>query len=105
MTGRGAGYCAGFDVPGYMNGNAVTGKRGCRRGAGFGGNGQGRGQHGNRFQFMQTGQTGCQRASSAQSPDIAANASVSREALQSRAQELQAELAHVNTLLKDTSNE
>ncbi len=36
MTGRGAGYCAGFAAPGYMN---QAGGRGCgfgRGGAGFG---------------------------------------------------------------------
>ncbi len=38
MTGRGAGYCAGYQVPGYMN-NAVPGRgfgRGFGRGRGYG---------------------------------------------------------------------
>ena len=44
MTGRGAGYCAGYPVPGYMN--PMPGGGGCGRGRGFGrgfGRGWGRG--------------------------------------------------------------
>jgi hypothetical protein len=46
MTGRGAGYCAGYEVPGYMSqiSRAGFGNRGC----GFGGFGGGRGRR-NRF--------------------------------------------------------
>jgi hypothetical protein len=41
MTGRGAGYCAGYDAPGFMNPAAG---RGLRRGAGRGfGRGRGMG--------------------------------------------------------------
>jgi hypothetical protein len=41
MTGRGMGYCAGFDVPGYANGGYIGGisrgfGRGFGRGRGFG---------------------------------------------------------------------
>ncbi|HUT04580.1 MAG TPA: DUF5320 domain-containing protein [bacterium] len=53
MTGRAAGYCAGYGTPGYMN--PVGG-----RGMGFGG-GFGRGR-GWRNQFYATGLTGWQRA-------------------------------------------
>jgi len=53
MTGRGAGYCAGFGVPGFMN-------------RGFGGFGRGRGGRGGgrgwRNMFYATGLTGWQRA-------------------------------------------
>jgi hypothetical protein len=53
MTGRAAGYCAGYAVPGYMN--PITG-----RGFGFGfGRGGGRGR---RNRFYATGLTGWQRA-------------------------------------------
>lgn len=55
MTGRAAGYCAGFGVPGFMNNQA----RGFARG-GFG-MGRGRG-FGRRYQFYATGLTGWQRA-------------------------------------------
>ncbi|MBN2208986.1 MAG: DUF5320 domain-containing protein [Candidatus Coatesbacteria bacterium] len=51
MTGRAAGFCAGYSVPGYMN--AFAG-----RGAGFGG-GFGRGH---RNWFRATGLVGWQRA-------------------------------------------
>ena len=46
MTGRGAGFCAGYDVPGYMN-PAYGGGFGRGRGGGFGrgwGRGFGRGR-------------------------------------------------------------
>ena len=36
MTGRGAGYCAGYPVPGYMNPLPGGGARGWRRGRGWG---------------------------------------------------------------------
>jgi hypothetical protein len=47
MTGRGAGYCGGYDVPGYMN--AVPG-----RGLGYGRGGWGHG-HGYRHWYHATG--------------------------------------------------
>lgn len=59
MTGRAAGFCAGYGVPGYLN--PVYGF-GCRsfgrgRGGGFGGGGRGW-----RNRFYATGMTGWQRA-------------------------------------------
>ncbi|MBN2577797.1 MAG: DUF5320 domain-containing protein [Pirellulales bacterium] len=54
MTGRAAGYCAGFPVPGYMN-------PGFGRGGGGWGRGGGRGR-GWRNWFHATGLTGWQRA-------------------------------------------
>jgi len=56
MTGRAAGYCAGYPVPGYIN--PVGGR-------GFWGWGRGRGRGGGRGwrnQFYATGLTGWQRA-------------------------------------------
>ena len=52
MTGRAAGYCAGYQVPGFINPIA---------GRGYGGGGRGRGW-GWRNQFYATGLTGWQRA-------------------------------------------
>ncbi len=52
MTGRAAGYCAGYAVPGYMN--SIPGW-------GFG-RGFGRGGRGRRNWFYATGLTGWQRA-------------------------------------------
>ncbi|MBN1588569.1 MAG: DUF5320 domain-containing protein [Pirellulales bacterium] len=53
MTGRAAGYCAGYPVPGFVNSPG---------GRGFGGRGFGRGGYGRRNQFYATGLTGWQRA-------------------------------------------
>ena len=53
MTGRAAGYCAGYPVPGFMN--SIPGR-------GFWGAGRGRGGWGRRNQFYATGLTGWQRA-------------------------------------------
>lgn len=49
MTGRSAGYCAGFAMPGYMNPMPGRG-----RGMGFG-RARGGGRHGWRNQFYATG--------------------------------------------------
>jgi hypothetical protein len=56
MTGRAAGYCAGYNVPGYMNPGS---RRGRGRGSGFFGRGGGRGR---RNWFYATGLPGWQRA-------------------------------------------
>ena len=53
MTGRAAGYCAGYPVAGFMN--PIGGR-------GFWGGGRGRGGWGRRNQFYATGLTGWQRA-------------------------------------------
>jgi len=62
MTGRAAGYCAGFNQPGWMN--PMMG-RGFGRGPGGGfgrGRGCGGGGRGHRHWFHATGLTGWQRA-------------------------------------------
>jgi len=56
MTGRAAGFCAGFGMPGYMN-MIQGGSRGLR-GRGMGGGGGGRGW---RHMFCATGLFGWQR--------------------------------------------
>jgi len=57
MTGRAAGYCAGYSVPGYAN--PVPGGRGLGNRQGFGAFGRGRGY---RNMYYATGLTGWQRA-------------------------------------------
>jgi hypothetical protein len=52
MTGRAAGYCAGYSVPGYAN--PIYGR-------GFWGRGRGGGGRGHRNWFYATGLTGWQR--------------------------------------------
>lgn len=62
MTGRAAGYCAGYGMPGFMNpipGFGTGARSGRGRGAGFWGRGGGRGW---RNMFYATGLTGWQRA-------------------------------------------
>jgi hypothetical protein len=56
LTGRGAGFCAGYEVPGYLNPAAGRGAWGA--GLGFG---RGRGR-GHRNLYWATGLTGWQRA-------------------------------------------
>lgn len=78
MTGRGAGYCAGYAVPGYANpapGYSGMGRAGYGRGGGFGrgfgrgfgGGGFGRGR-GNRNMYYATGQPGWARGYAAPVP-------------------------------------
>ena len=66
MTGRAAGFCAGYGMPGYMN--PVPGRGvGWGRGRGFFGRGRG-GGCGRRNWFYATGLTGWQRAAMAGAP-------------------------------------
>jgi hypothetical protein len=58
MTGRAAGYCAGYSVPGYMN--SIPGRGYFGRGGGFVGRGGGRGF---RHWYYATGLPGWARAS------------------------------------------
>ncbi len=63
MTGRAAGFCAGFGMPGYMN--PIPGRgfgMGFGRGREFGGRGGGRGR---RNMYYATGLAGWQRAAEA----------------------------------------
>jgi len=59
MTGRAAGYCAGYGVPGYMNPVPGRGWPAWGRGRGWGAWGRGRGW---RNWYYATGLTGWQRA-------------------------------------------
>jgi len=59
QTGRAAGYCAGYDMPGYMNPIPGRGYWGWGRGRGGGWGGGGRGW---RHCFYATSLTGWQRA-------------------------------------------
>ncbi|MDD4061931.1 MAG: DUF5320 domain-containing protein, partial [Kiritimatiellae bacterium] len=61
MTGRAAGYCAGYGVPGYANPIGGRGYGAFGGGRGFG-SGGGRGGRGRRNMFYATSLTGWQRA-------------------------------------------
>jgi hypothetical protein len=58
MTGRAAGYCAGYPVPGLMNPIPGRGYGGWGRGMGWG---RGRGGRGRRNWFYATGMPGWER--------------------------------------------
>ncbi len=60
MTGRGLGYCSGYDSPGYTK--SGFGGRYSGRGRAFGGYGRGGGGRGYRNWYRATGLTGWQRA-------------------------------------------
>jgi hypothetical protein len=80
-TGRAAGYCAGYGVPGYAN--AVPGR-------GFGmGFGRGRGW---RNMFYATGQPGWMRAGTYAAPYPAFDPEMETQALKNQAQILKSQL-------------
>ncbi len=95
MTGRAAGYCAGFDAPGYAN--AAPGRgfgMGFGRGGGFGGGGRGW-----RNRFYATGLPGWVRGGFSapywnQSPDE------EKQTLKFRADALQSELESIRKRLE-----
>ena len=107
MTGRGAGYCAGYNVPGYLN-PAVPGW-----GAG-GGWGRGRG---NRYGYYATGVPGRARfganpyynyAPSSPSPYYGAPGITKEQqlnALKSQADLLKKNLEDINKAIEDLSKE
>jgi len=64
MSGRGAGFCAGYGVPGYLNHWSGLGAPGA--GLGFG---RGRGR-GHRNMYWATGLTGWQRAGMGVQPQL-----------------------------------
>jgi len=82
MTGRGAGYCAGYGAPGFANPGMGMG-----RGMGFGGGGRGR-----RNMFYATGMPGWARIGAAPAPAVDA----AGQALALRAQALALEQALQN---------
>lgn len=93
MTGRGAGSCAGYGVPGYAN-PGFRGGFGMGRGRGGGWMGGGRGR---RNQFYATGMPGWMRYGAAPAwgvPPVAPVPAPEQEAefLRAGAQRLQAEL-------------
>jgi hypothetical protein len=91
MTGRAAGFCAGYGMPGYMN--PVGGRGFFGRGRGFGGRGGGRGR---RHWFWATGLPGWARAGFADFADVAPTAEQEQEALKQQAKYVQDSLDAIN---------
>jgi hypothetical protein len=88
MTGRGAGYCAGYGMPGFAN---QAGGRGF--GAGFvGGRAFGGSGRGWRNCFYATGLPGWARFGGYPQPAMAPDPAMEKQALQAQADALEAQL-------------
>ena len=102
MTGRAAGFCAGYQVPGYMN---PAGGRGCfGRGRGFRGRGGGRGW---RNRFFATGWPGWGQAGYGFGQTSAPVLTVEHELddLKQQADFLQGDLKRVNQRIEQLEKE
>src|SRR4030042_3770880 len=102
MTGRGAGYCAGNNMPGYLN-NA--GGRGCGmgfgRGFGFGGRGGRGGGFGWRNRFFATGVPGFAWFGGTAAPYQNLDPETEKQALNYQAEALQSEMDVIKKRLGD----
>jgi hypothetical protein len=102
MTGRAAGYCAGFGVPGYLN-NAMG--RGFGRGFGFWGRGGRGGGFGFRNRFFATGVPGWARYGiGTAAPYFSADPETEKQALSHQAEMLQTELDTVKKRLEELNS-
>ena len=104
QTGRGAGYCADHDTPGYANPSPERGfGMGCGRGHGGRGRGPGGRGHGRRNMFRATGLPGWMRfADDVQAPTDASSVEVERDILQRQAEALQRQLNAIQERLSAT---
>ena len=97
MTGRGAGYCAGYGMPGFMN--PVPGRgfgMGFGRGRGFGGGGRGW-----RHWFYATGRPGWTRFAESAAPLQQDNPELEKQALKNQVEALQSELDFIKKRLEE----
>ena len=93
-TGRAAGFCAGFQQPGYMN--PVPG-----RGAGRGGGCFGGGGHGRRNWFYATGLPGRARGACGYTTPAMPGVPSESQALKGQAELLQSQLDLVNQRINE----
>jgi hypothetical protein len=101
MTGRAAGYCAGFGMPGYAN--PVPGRSfgmGSGRGRGSGGRGFGGGR-GWRHWFYATGLPGRMRSGAYAAPYRKSDPEMEKQALKNEAEALQSELDFLKKRLSE----
>lgn len=101
MTGRAAGFCAGFGMPGYMNPAFARGF-----GMGFGrGRGAGGGGRGWRNRFFATGQPGWMRygwsGGSYANMAVYPNQEIEKQDLKTQAEALRSELDLINKRLSE----
>ena len=100
MTGRGAGFCAGFEMPGYEN--PLPGRGfGMGFGRGRGARGYGGGGRGWRNMFYATGQPGWMRFGAAAAPVANADPALEKQALKNQADYLQSELDLIRKRLEE----
>ena len=105
MTGRGAGYCAGSNVPGYMNpggGRGMALRRGRRGGMG-GGFGRGRGQ-GQDVQFptaVPTPEPVIQDSPQPQMDTVQYDAAVEMDTLRSQAKDIASSLKSIQQRIEE----
>jgi hypothetical protein len=108
MTGRAAGYCAGFAMPGY--GNPAPGRgfgMGFGRGRGFGGRGFGGGGRGWRHWYYATGLPGGLRSGWWGAPPsyAAPTPTAERDYLEGVAESLQGQLNDIKKRLDQLSSQ
>lgn len=104
MTGRGAGYCTGYDAPGFVS-RPSGGWFGAGRGRGFGfgrGRGFGGGGRGFRHMYLATGLPGWMRSGWGAAPGMYRDPGPEEEKqyLQRQAEDLQAELEDIRKRLE-----
>ena len=102
MTGRAAGYCAGYGAPGFTN--PIPGRgfgMGFGRGGGFRGRGFGGGGRGRRNWFHATGQPGWMRYGAYAAPYQKPDPELERQAFENQAEALQSELDFIKKRLAE----
>ena len=106
-TGRAAGYCAGNEMPGYMNpgpgggfGMGFGGGRGFRGGGGGGGGGRGW-----RHRFYATGMPGWMRFGGSPMPYQQADPESEKQELKNQARALRSELDLVDKRLGELESD
>ncbi|MFA4973975.1 MAG: DUF5320 domain-containing protein [bacterium] len=101
MTGRGEGFCVGYDMPGYTNAGPLCGYgRGVRRGRGIGGGGRGW-----RHMYYATGQPGWMRFGGYPAPYAKPDPEAEKSFLKDQADALQAELDSIKKRLSEIETE
>ena len=106
MTGRGAGFCAGYGAPGYANPAPGRGfGMGFGRGRGFWGRGFGGGGRGYRHWFYATGMPGWMRGGGYPAVYQEPTPEMEKQALKDQANALQSELEAVKKRLSEIETE
>lgn len=103
MTGRAAGFCAGFGMPGYANSPAGRGF-----GVGYGGRREPRGRNGGRglrYRFHATGLPGRMRFGGYAEPYQNPDPSLEKQTLKGQVKAMQSELDFIKKRLSEIETE